>query len=467
MREIWIPLFLITLFLFLHITRPFIKILRAIGGLAWLPLVAFLFTLVLFPAYGFRPEVVPLLIYAAILTVTGILKQAKDNAIFKTNRRVRTILLFPPLILLAVTAGAAFFFTPQKDTALITRGVHALKASSGENEYYIRVYTNENENRQRPLLILLPPALGSTQAIDQVSGELRDRGFTVLNYSRRGLDAPALHNSGEGKPLRYRINPVKWFRHIHALTSGTVSAAANSAGRELEEARRDDLLFLLTWIRQNPLLEGETPLFNTASRDTVFLAGYDAGGSALLLSDPGMGIRGIIAIESSLWSLYSEEILDLPALPPDADWLASVLHGLEGWYLKIKPKKLTGPGEPPGLSVPLLFLASDRVHYPGSRYRAMLKSYDAARGPAILVSADGAGLLDYSDFPDKYPLVTALVRGRGKSKWNNTNAPFKTSEIITGFAASVLGPAGEARSCLDNVILPAEIMITPNEAWPP
>ena len=471
MQEIWIPEFLLTLFLFLHIIRPYIKALAPITGLTWLPLVSLIITILLFPAYGFRPELIPLLVYAAILTVAGISRQEKDNALFGRIQKTQVLLIFPPLIFLALTAGIAFYFTPEKDMAYITEGVYSEKIEHEKTEYFIRVYSNENKSfsQQRPLLILVPPLFGSIAATDQISGELRDRGFTVLSYSRRGFDSPAVYLS-----KRHGINPFEWYRRFSAFFRGNVSARANARGRALEEAREEDILTLLSWIRGNPRLEDGTALFSIASRDAVFLAGYDAGGSALLLtsnspsaSSGQIKIRGVIVIESYLWSLCQEENPGLPVLPPEADWLTSVQHGLNRWYLEMKQKKITGLAQIPRPTVPLLFLISDRGREADGRYLAVHKTFEASRGPAVFISADGSGPFDYSDFPARYPLLTAIFRGRNKSAWNSPDAPAGTAEIIAAFAAMILKNEIKTGLPFENTVFPTGIFIAPNSEWPP
>ena len=430
MQDIWIPEALITLFLFLNILRPFIKKLRAVDGLAWLPLLALVVTAALIPAYGFRPETFPLLVYAAILTVISIAKQAGDDSKFRDFRETKLILVLPPLVILAAAAWIAFFFTPSVYSS--QAGYTQTAVNAGEKEYLIRVYTDKADRRPslRPLILFLPPTLGSLATIDQVSAELSDRGFTVLACSSE----------------RPGISPAESFNYFRAFFSGTVSADANRRGRVLEDKRKEDLLFLLSWIRQNPRLEGNSRLFDIASRNAVFLAGHDAGGSALVLmgnSLPltmgGIKIRGIIAIESYLWSIYREEAPEILPLPPDAGWFLSVRHGLGSWYQSAKPKRITGMAPIPELSIPLLLLVSDRSLEPkhaDGRYSALLKIYKAARGPASLVSSDGAGPLHYSDFPVSYPIITALLSGSQKQVWNNNETPARTAEIIAAFAAS-------------------------------
>ena len=476
MQEIWISLFFVTLFLLLHILRPYIKIFRIIDGLAWLPLLSFIIILVIFPAYGFRPELIPLLIYSAILAGMNFPKKARDNIVFKSSRRTRSIFALPPLVILAVVAAAAFYFTPLVDTALINEGVYSFKikpagnfqVDAGGDEYFIRIYTDENDTRpsRRPLLLVIPPALGSLRSVDIVCGELRDRGFTVLGYSRRGFDSPAIHLEE-----RYGINPAEWFRRIRAFSSGNVSVNANNYGRALEEKRSGDLLFLLDWIQQNPLLDTGRKLFDLASRDAIFLAGYDAGGSALILEGSSFpekpGIRGIIAIESYMWSLYRGEVPIIGTLPPDASWLSSVQRGLNRWYMEMKPKSIMGLGQIPRLSIPVLFLVSEKGGNHGSRYEAIWQCYESIRAPAVVISLDGSSMLHYGDYPVKYPLITTLLRGRIKPAYGTPYGPAGTADIITGFAVSVLNSESGVDYYLKNNPPSKGIMVTPNAAWPP
>jgi len=475
MQEIWIAELLICFFLFLHITRPVIKALQSIEGLAWLPLVALLISLALFPAYGFRPELIPLLLFAAFFTGAGIFSRIRENAGSRVYRKTRAIFVAVPLALLFIFTGIAFYFTPPKDTAFLTQGVYTLKAEDTSEEkaaeYYIRVYTESGDLHpsSRPLLILAPPLLGSIMAVDQISGELRDRGFTVISYSRRGFDTPAIHISEGGKTERHGIGMAEWFRRFNAFSSGTVSAKANAYGCLLEEKRKEDIQFLLSWIRQNPLLDEKIPLFSIASRDAVFLAGYDAGGSALVLladSFSGINISGLIAIESPLWSVYRADTPEIPPLSADAGWLESVRYSLNRWFQEMKPRKITGLGQVPVLSIPVLFLTSDRerdfnyqeTSYTGSRYLALHRCFEAARFPSVLASADGAGPLDYSDFPVRYPLITAFFGGHQRTHRDNIDAPAGTAAIITNFAIRAAG--GGAASALKSAPLPEGIRFT-------
>ena len=427
MREIWVPLSIITLFLFLHIIRPYLKRFRAIDGLAWLPLLALLGSITLIPAYGFRPEAVPLLVYSAVLTVIVFFKHINGDIKFRSFRSRNFVFVLFPLLMLAASTGTAFYFTPKEDLALSTDGVHELDV----NGYAVRVYINENDRlpQKRPLLVLFAPEFGSLTVIDDTAGKLRDNGFTVLACDRNK-----------------KMKPAEVFRYISAFSSGNSSAGANKRGREFEEKRKEDVLNILSWMQHNPGLYGTVRLFDIASTDMVYLAGYDAGGSALILLEntiinSGISVRGLIVIESALWSLYREEEITIPGLPANAGWFQSVKHGIGRWFMEGKPRRITGLAQVPRLSIPVLFLVSDRSReskFSKSRHHALLECYAHSQGGSVIVSPNGAGHLDFSDFPVRYPIIASIARSSNApvfnaSVWNSIDAPAQTAVIIKNF----------------------------------
>ena len=467
MQEIWIPELIVALFLLLHIIRPLVKKLISIDGFAWLPLPCLIIIVFLFPAYGFRPELIPLLLCSAVLSAASISWQLRDDDIYGSFRKTRLFFVVPFLLVLAASVWIALYFTPQKDTAFCAQGVFTLKTSSGtdgEKEYFLRLYTDVSDNRpsQRPLIAILPPMLGSLAAVDQVACELRDRGFTVLVSSRRGFDSPAIHISADGRKERHGIGAVEWLRRIRLYFFGNVSEKKYLWGRSMEEARKEDLFFLLSLLRENVWFEGQGRLFDFASRDAVFFAGYDAGGSALILAGDSLGstvpeadlrfgmgsaaqyrntpeirIRGFIAVDSFIWSAYRLAEKEIPELPPGAGWFASVKHGINRWLLGIKPKEVSGPEKPEQTYGAFLFLAGGKkTDY---RFLSISSVFEAAKGRSVLVSADGTGSLDFSDFPFRYPLIADLVRGRQNHLWEDFNAPAVTAGIIANFAAQLIG----------------------------
>jgi hypothetical protein len=62
----------------------------------------------------------------------------------------------------------------------------------------------------------------------------------------------------------------------------------------------------------------------------------------------------------------------------------------------------------------------------------------ASPAPAILAVVSGAGPLDYSDIPQKYPLYSLLLPGRGKDAWNKDRFTRGTAALMNNFALTVL-----------------------------
>ena len=318
MQEILIPKALIVLFLFVSIIRPFVRKLKPVKGLALLPILALFTCIVIIPAYGFRPEVLPLFVFALILNLANASRRVKSRARYRSSyREPQFVFAVPVLILLAAASWVAFSFSPRTDTALSTHGVYALR----EWGYNIRVYVGQDQDLEldqdqdladialfqseyfeyeyfvpadfpfytpplRPLLALLPPAIGSLAAVDLLAVELRNRGFTVVTIDRSG-----------------GTNPARWFGIARAFLAGTTSVRANADGRRLEEERKDDVRILLSWIMSNPQINDSARLFDITSADAIFLGGYDTGGSALLLLfdtlfsgtlPAGINVRGIM-----------------------------------------------------------------------------------------------------------------------------------------------------------------------------
>jgi hypothetical protein len=319
--------------------------------------------------------------------------------------------------------------------------------------------------------------------IDRVCEELRDAGFTVVTYSRRGFDSPAVGPTGKV----YRLSLNRWFQLFRVKNRGHVTVAANIMGRSLEEGRRQDIMFLLEQLRQNRLLpvsadHGAAIIAALEETDlsAVFLAGYDVGGSALLdlTGSPDFSIRypavkGVIIVESPLFSALTGE--ELPSIPPLNDnWFIAVWSGIRSRAMALRTRKITGIGEIPRPNVPAGFILSDNVVIPRhreDRYAASLKVLRNAAAPAILMAAAGAGPLDYSDVPEKYPLYSVLHPGTRRtlriiSPRQKTHGPRETAGLMTNFAAAILEETGQTGPILSRKILSSQkFHIETNNSW--
>lgn len=465
MQEIILPEMVAGFFIAVSLIRFFINKLENLEGMKWLPFLALGILIALFPAYGFRPECIPLVIHALFCAAFHV----PDFVLLPARLRRAGFLELSPfcrvllLFLLLPVLGLAVFFAPSADPALLEAGVAsaALRDEERGVELFLRIYgAYDNEaarnavrggtlGSRRPILVLIPPVSGSVGAVDQVCGELRNAGFTVVAYSRRGFDSPAVGPRGKKYPLSLNRRA----RLFWVESRGRAAAPANAAGRFLEAERRRDIQFLLNTIMQKSVPVSGTSAAVVADAlaetdpSTVFLAGYDAGGAALLelagvpdFAARYPAVKGLIAVESPLLSsLTSEE--PPPAPPPHDNWFVAFWVGVRSRALALLPKKIVGVGEVPGPDVPVCFVLSDRVmepRYRNDRYATILKALYNTKGPAMLAAAAGAGPLDYSDIPEKYPLYRVFRPGRKRNLARGTHGPEETAALMTNFAAAVL-----------------------------
>jgi hypothetical protein len=400
------------------------------------------------------------------------------------------------LLLLIPVLGIAVFFAPVLDSSLLEAGVTsaAVRDEGRGEELFLRIYSaydaGENSAQgstrqgrlagQRPLLVLIPPLRGSVPIIDRVCGELRNTGFTVVAYSKRGFDSPAVGPGRKKHPLSLN----RQVRMLRAESWGRTIVSANAIGRSLEEDRRRDIEFLLDLLRQNKRLPASLPqamveALAETDRSAVFLAGYDAGGAALLelASVPDFAarypaVKGLIAVESPLHSVLIREQKTVP-LPSSDNWFIARWMEIRSRAKSLLPQRITGIGEVPRPGVPVCFILSDRVletRHRNDRYAAILKVFHSAKAPAILTTADGAGPLDYSDIPEKYPLYRVFQLGREKSLFQGTHGTRETAALMTNFAATILDSGQERRGGESSVLsreslTSRNLYIETNDGW--
>lgn len=426
MGEIWIPELIIVLFLLLSVGRPFFKGLRAMDGLVWLSVVCFLLALCLFPAYGFRPECIPLLIFTFLLNIAHIPLLAEsilsDSA--ENDHSQSFVLPVIELILLFAALVPLFLWAPKIPLELLTEGVQTrtIHNETENYDYFLRFYyptslqdglNLPDGNRLRPIIFVAPPEAGSVSATDRICVAFRDQGFMTISYSRRGFDFPA----AEGN-RKYYVSPRRINMMWQAFLNGTEHSKANDGGKFLESERLKDIEFLLPFICRNQ--------DDAASEAPVFIAAYGAAGSAaaFLFEQPGFSsryrnVKGIAAIESRLWSSYQAES---PRV--------------------LQPRWLPQP------AIPVLYLVSDKAFDEGSPksikknrlnpYQAVLDTFKNSSGHAVLAAFEGAGPYAYSDFSLTHPIYLFLYPGQMKNTTQNANTVEDTAGFAGNFFLSLL-----------------------------
>ncbi|MCL2128679.1 MAG: hypothetical protein FWH38_10530, partial [Treponema sp.] len=210
--------------------------------------------------------------------------------------------------------------------------------------------------------------------------------------------------------------------------------------------------------------------------------GYGAGGSALayLAGEGGFAARhgsvlAVAAIESRLWSSYQPEPPALSGAPAGSNLFRRAWEAAVAGMKNLAPGKVGRTGPLPGQEsgplaavsgpavsgpmvpgptvrrIPVLYVVSGRALSEiqagwrrGNRpYRAVFDAFRSGAGPAALAAMEGAGPLDYQDFPFTHPVFSFLQPGQ-KGVKKSGNPVGDTAGIIGNFAVLLLEQARQA-----------------------
>jgi hypothetical protein len=122
------------------------------------------------------------------------------------------------------------------------------------------------------------------------------------------------------------------------------------------------------------------------------------------------------------------------------------------------------------MEVPSLFILSDRALSRSwrreQRYQSVIETYRKAVKPAALVMVSGAGPLDYSDVPEKYPLLSRLFPGDAEPLWTREDYLSGTVSLIANFCAALLEDGATQRTpAIQRMALDRAIHVEANGAW--
>ncbi|MDR1787221.1 MAG: hypothetical protein LBR16_02030 [Treponema sp.] len=440
MREICISEVIAGLFLLLALLRPLVLRLRHLDGLIWLPALALLIMAAIVPAYGFRPEALPLGIFAAVATLVSI-PAMKDSAsgLRRFSEGKRRLLAAPACLILGACVWLALVFSPPEEA--LERVPPDLAQTvlqpppPGQNgltkELYVRFYAAPKEDAP-PLLLLIPPAFGGAEDIEPLCRALARRGFGVLTWACKGVDSPAVDSRG----VRSGISLGEKFRRLR-LALRSRSASLDAHYDALVEERASELRFLLS-----RLVETRSFLSNVrASRDAIFLAGCAEGGAALFnlagektFVQNYAEVKGIIAIESPPRPRgQAERAYPAEAAPEAAAWYLRAWITVKNVFTGTKKTEIPVKPEPAPPGCPCLALVSDRAAAPeplNAPYAGLFTLLSASSKPALLAAAEGAGAFDYTGITMLYPLYQAIFPG-----WGTAGSASRYVETAAALAA--------------------------------
>jgi hypothetical protein len=443
--EIWVAEAIVVFFLVLPLLRPFVKILWPLDGLVWLPLIALGIAIGIFLAYGFHPECLPILAFAFIYNLANLSSVissivSRPDDLFRDRGLVLTVCTF---VLLGAATIPLFAFPsrvyekPEEETESVKELVinNKMVNSSGMfyRNYSLRIYGPVHKNR--PLILLVPPEIGSAASVDMVCSELYKKNFTVVTYSYK--DDYPFH--------RQSVFPVKWLRYWRINRKAAELVSINEQGKELETDRRVDINFLLTQLPS---------LLDDAGKNRLpplLLTGYGAGGSALAYMagerdfiSQYNNVLGVVAIESHLWSSYLPESPVDPYVPAGGGMIMRQWANIESRLANMLPRRVSRSGSLPGTGIsfrglPVLYLVSGRALDSKKQryYQAVFDSIRSGLGRVVIAAMQGAGPLDYQDFPYTYPLYSFLLPGL-KGAQKSEDPIGDTAGIIGNFASYLL-----------------------------
>jgi len=453
--EIWVPELIIIVFLALPLLRPFFKKLWPLDGLIWLPLIALGISIGIFPAYGFRPECLPILIFAVVYNIVTLFPiisgaSSRPNDSFRDRGPALTVFTF---ILLSAVSVPMFAFSSKVDVKpkdapeafKVVKLNNRIMGQDGifDREYFMRVYDAAQANS--PIIFVVPPELGSVNSIDLVCAELQKKHFTVVTYSYKD------YNLFRKNAVFY---PAQLLSYWRVFRKAAVLVSANERGKAREAERRKEVEFLMSKLPS---------LLNYTGNDNVppvLLAGYGAGGSALAyLADESSfmstysAVRGVVAIESRLWSSYLPASRNPPAFPTNGGvvrrYWANIVNRLDN----MRPQRVSRSGPLPGAELsgrglPVLYLVSGRAldTSQGQKpYQAVFDTLRFGSGPVAIAAIEGAGPLDYQDYPLTHPVYSFLLPGlkgaQQSAALQGTDPVGDTAGVMGNFASFLLEQA--------------------------
>jgi hypothetical protein len=444
-KEIWIPETLIVIFMAVPAAEVFfrrsLKSNRLAVSLKWLQFIALCTLVAIFPAYGFRPECLPMLVFALVMNTANLILWLSGftyrewDIQFRRKRGSAVVTLF----FLTLAVIPMFVFSPEiidkENTPLTIAEINSL-SDGAARKYTLRVYGTLREGR--PVIFIVPPEIGSAVSVDLVCHALQKKGFTAITYFCNVIDTPLIGKNRKTGP----ISTTKLFSYLHTHKMAGKFAATNERGKALEVGRRTDIQFLLPG--------AFTQLFSANDLPPVLLAGYGAGGSALAyLAGEGelesfySNVLGVISIEGRFWSSYQAQpriIAEAPA-EPEENFFRRQWASLKNYVaLLINPLQVELSGPLLDSNIPLMYLVSGRAlenEKWQNNYQAVFDAMRSGTGPAALAVIESAGPLDYQDFPLTHPVYSFLLPGKKGGK-KSKNPVSETADIIGGFASFLL-----------------------------
>lgn len=423
------------------LSRPFVRRFRGVDGLSALPALAFGLSAALVLAFGFRPEALPLTLFAFFSFVSSLPRLADIARRLRTDdygERLPAVSAIGGTLLVACFAFAAVFAPASEAGSGSARALRFTVADPERGAELSFTLEGADGPAPRPSILFVPSSVGSAGATRRLRSSLVERGFAVLSFSRVGADLPAEDERGRVRfPGRAALADV-----LFSGLWGRRFAFAAEAGARLERGRLEDLRFALDLLRERAA-SGD-PAFASVDAGKVLVVGCGAGASAALLyaaDAPAAEVRAVVAVEPPLYSLLALEAprAPVPAPAADASLGEKAARFMKELASRARVRRVLGPGRetPVAEALPVALLLSDRIgslEERDGRYAGAVRLFRAARSAAYLVSFPGAGPLHYYDVPADYPVYAFFAPGLERAASDPGAYASRAADVCAAFA---------------------------------
>jgi hypothetical protein len=430
MPELIIVESVVGILLFLHILRPYVRAFWEAAGFAFFPVIALFCCAAMVPAYGIRPECFPLFLFAVVYNVLSFPSVAAVFLRFKhcDTRHDAQLASFIAAALLAFSLVVAFRFTPYDET--LSSGAQKTNFTMSDSSRGVDLFVSYYQGEGSDLVLVIPPVTVPLAMIEGTCTVLGDRGYKVLAFSRPSFDNTAIDQNGEAvelpvlKKLNRYVQAASGIRNIQRVREQRVVAAEREA----------DIRFLLSALKTNEALRK-----TVSGYENVFLLGYGAGGAAsiklagnknFLRANPA--VKAAAAIESVVLCDFAEE---------ERKSRANILQNIRDTFRRIFQKPIPRLENISHPAIPVLFVAGEGAQQKNSyrRYMAVIQTMLESEAPFLFASINGVHAVDLSSLSQKYPVISFLLRLRGKkdSSWHRNDAILNTADYLAAFFSRV------------------------------
>jgi len=419
----------VSLFLLLFFLRPFVRALQGAKGLSFFPLIALGLGLLSIPAFGFRPESIPLYgvaLFACIRSLPELRQRSsrshgrgQDGAVMPFG------ILGLGLTILSVLFAFAFCPSVEPLDSNVVGGVEtrAFKVSWGQGSYHVSKNLRVRmwlppEVSEGAAVLLVPPVSGGMDACANLAAALALNGHPVLSFSIPGRDLSLNLFSPHGLPGLKAL-----YEMLRVSLAGSSEAKAAALGAEMERERAAAIEFLADRISALDI-DAFADLRDRISEQPMVLIGVGMGGGSVIdlasRDDAATRYRYAVSIESPFYSAYSA---------PEQKTL--IVKNLRQFLQAMKSQRTSLKPSLPDPRIPLLFIESYHVRdldQREGRYNGIIRILRASPEGSFLISNGDLERVDLRSAPDLYPVYGLFSSSAGRAV--AASVPSRLSEII-------------------------------------